>query len=372
MLVKHLNKVILNGAAGGHHSRMVVNAKRNAAAFKFQPDEAPAELGETTKMNLFQSVTNALDLTLSSDKSSVVFGEDVAFGGVFRCTVGLRDKHGKDRVFNTPLAEQGIAAFGIGLAAAGATAVAEIQFADYIFPAFDQIVNEAAKFRYRSGNLFNCGKLTIRAPAGAVGHGALYHSQSVEAFFAHSPGLKVVVPRSPIQTKGLLLSCIRDPNPCIFFEPKILYRMAVEQVPVKDYEIPLSKAEVMMEGTDLTIVAWGTQCHVAVEVAQMAKKELGVSCEVIDLRTIVPWDYETICNSVSKTGRLLVTHEANLTQGFGAEIAAFVQKECFLNLEAPIERVCGPDVPAIPHVYEAFFMPDKWKCFEAVKRMVNF
>lgn len=346
--------------------------KRDASHFKFIGDQASPELGETTKMNLYQAITNSLDTSLSSDKSAVIFGEDVAFGGVFRCTVGLKDKYGKDRVFNTPLAEQGIVAFGIGLAAAGSTAIAEIQFADYIFPAFDQIVNEAAKYRYRSGNIFDCGKLTIRAPTGAVGHGALYHSQSVEAFFAHSPGLKVVIPRSPIQAKGLLLSCIRDPNPCIFFEPKILYRQAVEHVPIKDYEIEIGKAEIMEEGTDVTIVAWGTQCHVAREVAQMAREQLNVSCEVIDLRTIAPWDYETICNSVSKTGRLLITHEANFTQGFGAEIAAYVQKECFLNLEAPIERVTGYDVPAIPHVYECFFMPDKFKCIEAIKRLVNF
>lgn len=346
--------------------------KRNASHFKFIAETAPADLGETTKMNLYQAITNSLDISLSSDKSAVIFGEDVAFGGVFRCTVGLKDKYGKDRVFNTPLCEQGIVAFGIGLAAAGSTAIAEIQFADYIFPAFDQIVNEAAKFRYRSGNIFNCGKLTIRAPTGAVGHGALYHSQSVEAFFAHSPGIKVVIPRSPIQTKGLLLSCIRDPNPCIFFEPKIMYRQAVEHVPIKDYTIELGKAEIMQEGTDLTIVSWGTQCHVAREVADIVKEKMNVSCEVIDLRTIVPWDYETICNSVAKTGRLLITHEANFTQGFGAEIAAYVQKECFLNLEAPIERVTGYDIPSIPHVYECFFMPDKWKCIEAVKRLVNF
>lgn len=368
MLLKQLNKI----SAESLKSLLGKQPVRCASAFKFVPEQAPTNLGETTKMNLCQSITNALDLTLSTDKSAVIFGEDVAFGGVFRCTVGLKDKYGKDRVFNTPLAEQGIVAFGIGLAAAGATAVAEIQFADYIFPAFDQIVNEAAKYRYRSGNLFDCGKLTIRTPMGAVGHGALYHSQSVEAFFAHSPGIKVVVPRSPIQAKGLLLSCIRDPNPCIFLEPKILYRQAVENVPVKDYTIPLSKADVITEGTDLTIVSWGTQVHVALEVAQMVKEKLNVSCEVIDLRTILPWDFETVCESVSKTGRLLITHEASLTQGFGAEIAAFVQKECFLNLQAPVERVAGYDIPPIPHVYECFFMPDKWKCFEAIKRMSNY
>uniref|UniRef100_A0A5F7ZZY1 3-methyl-2-oxobutanoate dehydrogenase (2-methylpropanoyl-transferring) n=2 Tax=Macaca TaxID=9539 RepID=A0A5F7ZZY1_MACMU len=248
-------------------------------------------------MNLFQSVTSALDNSLAKDPTAVIFGEDVAFGGVFRCTVGLRDKYGKDRVFNTPLCEQGIVGFGIGIAVTGATAIAEIQFADYIFPAFDQIVNEAAKYRYRSGDLFNCGSLTIRSPWGCVGHGALYHSQSPEAFFAHCPGIKVVIPRSPFQAKGLLLSCIEDKNPCIFFEPKILYRAAAEQVPIEPYNIPLSQAEVIQEGSDVTLVAWGTQVHVIREVASMAKEKLGVSCEVIDLRTIIPWDVDTVCKN---------------------------------------------------------------------------
>lgn len=204
------------------------------------------------------------------------------------------------------------------------SAVAEIQFADYIFPAFDQIVNEGAKYRYRSGNLYDCGKLTIRSPCGAVGHGALYHSQSVESYFAHCAGLRVVIPRGPTQAKGLLLSCIRDPNPCIFFEPKILYRSAIEEVPVGDYEIPLSKAEVVMEGSDVTMVGWGTQLHVLLEVATMAQEKLNVSCEVIDLRTILPWDSETIIESVQKTGRLIIAHEAPHTGGFGAEIGKFI------------------------------------------------
>ncbi|XP_074510806.1 2-oxoisovalerate dehydrogenase subunit beta, mitochondrial isoform X2 [Sebastes fasciatus] len=268
--------------------------RRHAAHFTFQPDPEPTQYGPTQKMNLFQSVTSALDNTLANDPTAVIFGEDVAFGGVFRCTVGLRDKYGKDRVFNTPLCEQGIVGFGIGAAVAGATAIAEIQFADYIYPAFDQIVNEAAKYRYRSGNLFDCGNLTIRAPWGCVGHGSLYHSQSPEAFFAHCPGIKVVIPRSPVQAKGLLLACVADPNPCIFFEPKILYRAAVEQVPVEPYTIPLSQAEVLQEGSDVTLVAWGTQIHVMREVANMAQEKLGVSCELIDLQTILPWDEETI------------------------------------------------------------------------------
>ncbi|XP_057345358.1 2-oxoisovalerate dehydrogenase subunit beta, mitochondrial isoform X2 [Manis pentadactyla] len=316
---------------------------RQVAHFTFQPDPAPHQYGQTQKMNLFQAVTSALDNSLAKDPTAVIFGEDVAFGGVFRCTVGLRDKYGKDRVFNTPLCEQGIVGFGIGIAVTGATAIAEIQFADYIFPAFDQIVNEAAKYRYRSGDLFNCGSLTIRSPWGCVGHGALYHSQSPEAFFAHCPGIKVVVPRSPFQAKGLLLSCIEDKNPCIFFEPKILYRAAVEQVPVDPYNIPLSQAEVIQEGSDVTLVAWGTQVHVIREVASMAQEKLGVSCEVIDLRTIIPWDVDTVCKSVIKTGRLLISHEAPLTGGFASEISSTVQKEvlpqgdCSRVLELPLD-----------------------------------
>uniref|UniRef100_A0A8C4WWS8 2-oxoisovalerate dehydrogenase subunit beta, mitochondrial n=1 Tax=Eptatretus burgeri TaxID=7764 RepID=A0A8C4WWS8_EPTBU len=303
--------------------------------------------------------------------STVIFGEDVAFGGVFRCTVGLRDKYGKDRVFNTPLCEQGIVGFAIGSAVAGATSVAEIQFADYIYPAFDQVVNEAAKYRYRSGNLFDCGKMTVRAPWGCVGHGAMYHSQSPEAFFTHCPGVKVVIPRGSLQAKGLLLASIRDQNPCIFFEPKILYRSAVEEVPVGPYEIPLSQAEVLQEGSDLTMVAWGTQVHVLREAANMAQERLGISCEVIDLRTLQPWDTETVCTSVAKTGRLLVSHEAPITSGFAAEITSVVQSECFLNLEAPVERVCGFDTP-FPYIFEPFYIPDKWRCFDGIRRLINY
>ncbi|XP_015903426.1 2-oxoisovalerate dehydrogenase subunit beta, mitochondrial [Parasteatoda tepidariorum] len=339
--------------------------------FTYVPDTVSASDGETARMNMFQAITNALDIALAADPTAVVFGEDVAFGGVFRCTVGLQDKHGRDRVFNTPLCEQGIVGFGIGVAIGGATAIAEIQFADYIYPAFDQIVNEAAKLRFRSGNDFNCGGLTVRAPWGAVGHGAMYHSQCPESFFSHVPGLKVVVPRGPIQAKGLLLSCIRDKNPCIFFEPKILYRMAVEQVPLKDYELPLSTAEVLVEGDDVTVIGWGTQVHVLREVCQLAEDKLNISCELIDLTTIVPWDKKTVINSVNKTGRVLISHEAPLTGGFGAEIAATIQNECFLTLEAPIQRVTGLDAP-FTHVFEPFYMPTKWRCFDAIKNLINF
>ncbi|KAK3696941.1 hypothetical protein RRG08_023134 [Elysia crispata] len=346
-------------------------ASSRSMHFTYVPETPPKEFGETTRMNFFQSITSALDIALANDPSAVLFGEDVAFGGVFRCTIGLKEKYGAERVFNCPISEQGIVAFGIGVAATGATAIAEIQFADYIFPGFDQIRTEMAMYRYRSGNEYDCGPLTIRAPCSAVGHGALYHSQSVEAFFAHCPGLKVVMPRGPIQAKGLLQSCIRDDDPCMFFEPKVLYRSASEEVPTGDYTLPLSKAEVLLEGSDVTMIGWGTQVHVLREVAAMAQQKLNVSCEVIDLCTILPWDQETIMQSVIKTGRVLIAHEAPITMGFGAELASSIQHECFLHLEAPIERVCGYDTP-FPHVYEVFLLPDKWRCIEAVKRLISY
>ncbi|CAK8577647.1 unnamed protein product [Lathyrus sativus] len=223
-------------------------------------------------LNLYTAINQALHIALDTDPRAYVFGEDVGFGGVFRCTTGLADQFGKNRVFNTPLCEQGIVGFGIGLAAMGNRAIAEIQFADYIFPAFDQIVNEAAKFRYQSGNQFNCGGLTIRTPYGVVGHGGHYHSQSPEAFFCHVPGIKVVIPRSPKEAKGLLLSCIRDPNPVVFFEPKWLYRLAVEEVPEDDYMLPLSEAEVIRQGSDITLVGWGAQLSIMEQACIDAEK----------------------------------------------------------------------------------------------------
>ncbi|XP_012276743.1 2-oxoisovalerate dehydrogenase subunit beta, mitochondrial isoform X3 [Orussus abietinus] len=213
--------------------------------FTYRPDPKTENAGKTEKLNMFQAINSGLGIALERDPSAVIFGEDVAFGGVFRCSMGLRERFGADRVFNTPISEQGIAGFGIGLANAGATAIAEIQFADYIFPAFDQLVNEAAKVRYRSGGMFDCGKLTIRAPCAAVGHGGLYHSQSPEAYFAHTPGLKVVVPRGPIQAKGLLLGCLEEPDPCIIFEPKALYRLAVDEVPIGHYKTAIGRADVL-------------------------------------------------------------------------------------------------------------------------------
>ncbi|WP_448547723.1 alpha-ketoacid dehydrogenase subunit beta [Thalassotalea fusca] len=323
------------------------------------------------QMNLLQAINNALDIAMAENDRALCFGEDVGhFGGVFRATSGLQEKYGKSRCFNTPLVEQGIIGFANGLAAQGSTPIAEIQFADYIFPAFDQIVNESAKFRYRSGNEFNVGKLTIRTPYGGGIAGGLYHSQSPEAYFAHTPGLKLVVPRNPYQAKGLLLASIRDDNPVIYFEPKRLYRASVGEVPEEDYQLPIGKAEVMQTGSDITLLAWGAQLEIVEKAAAKASED-GISCEIIDLRTILPWDVETVANSVLKTGRLLVSQEAPITAGFASEIAATIQQECFLHLESPIERVCGLDTP-YPLSLEREYAPDHLKIYEAIKRSVNY
>ncbi|GAA0847914.1 transketolase C-terminal domain-containing protein [Marinobacter szutsaonensis] len=324
-----------------------------------------------TQMNMLQAINNALDTAMAADERVLCFGEDVGvFGGVFRATSNLQQKYGKARCFNTPLVEQGIIGFANGLAAQGSVPVAEIQFADYIFPAFDQIVNESAKFRYRSGDLFNVGGLTIRAPYGGGIAGGLYHSQSPEAYFAHTPGLKIVVPRNPHQAKGLLLAAIHDLNPVLFFEPKRLYRASVGEVPDEEYRLPLGEAEVLKEGTDVTVLGWGAQMEVIEQAVDMAEKD-GISCEVIDLRTILPWDVETVANSVFKTGRLVVTHEAPLTGGFAGEIAATIQERCFLYLESPIARVTGMDTP-FPLVLEKEHLPNHLKVFEAIRSSVDF
>ncbi|RIB00678.1 thiamine diphosphate-binding protein [Gigaspora rosea] len=352
-------------------SKFVKNT-REEALNNPELEETNVAQGETKKMNMFQAINDAMRIALDTDDTAVIFGEDVAFGGVFRCTMGLTEMFGKDRVFNTPLTEQGIAGFGIGMAAMGHTAIAEIQFADYIFPAFDQIVNEAAKYRYRSGGIFDVGGLTVRSPCSAVGHGGHYHSQTPEGYFTHTPGLKIVMPRSPIQAKGLLLASIRDRNPVIFFEPKILYRSAVEQVPIDDYELPLSKAEILKTGKDVTIVGYGSQIYILEKAIQIAEKNIpGLSCELIDLRTILPWDVDMVAKSVNKTGRLVISHEAPQTSGFSAEISASIMERCFLRLEAPIQRVCGWDTP-FPLVFEKFYVPDAIRCFDAIKEVVEY
>lgn len=348
---------------------------------RLEPDENAED--RSRKMNMFQSIRDAMSIVLQKDDSALVFGEDVAFGGVFRCTMGLADEFGPDRIFNTPLTEQGIAGFGIGLAAMGHTAIAEIQFGDYIFPAFDQIVNEAAKLRYRSASGYNCGPLTIRAPTMAVGHGALYHSQSPEAYFQQAAGLKVVIPRSPSQAKGLLLSSIREPNPVLFFEPKILYRSSVEYVPVGDYELPLGKAELLQTGSDLTIISYGTTlytCELALAMLKSPPKEIehlvpkqlrDLKVELIDLRTVIPFDQECVVKSVLKTGRCVIVHEATKNGGIGAEVAARVQEKCFSRLEAPIKRVCGWDTP-FPLVFEKLYVPDQIRILDAIIETVQY
>ena len=323
------------------------------------------------KMNLLQAINNALITVMTEDERVMVFGEDVGhFGGVFRATSHLQEKFGKGRCFNTPLTEQGIIGFANGLAAQGSVPVAEIQFGDYIFPAFDQIVNETAKFRYRSGGQFSCGTLTIRTPYGGGIAGGHYHSQSPEAFFAHCPGLRIVVPRNPYQAKGLLLASIRDDNPVLFMEPKRLYRASVSDVPEEDYELPLGKADVVQEGKDITLVGWGAQIEILQKAAEKALDD-GINCEIIDLRSIAPWDAQTVAESVMKTGRLLINHEAPLTGGFTSEIAATIQEQCFLYLEAPVARVCGLDTP-YPLSHEKEYMPDELKTYEAILRTMHY
>ncbi|KAI1632870.1 2-oxoisovalerate dehydrogenase beta subunit [Biscogniauxia mediterranea] len=324
--------------------------------------ELSAEVKNSTtkRMNLFQAINDALSTALTEDENVLVFGEDVSFGGVFRCTMKLAENFGGDRVFNTPLTEQGIVGFAIGLAAEGMRPVAEIQFADYVYPAFDQLVNEAAKYRYREGSTGrSAGGLTVRMPCGGVGHGGLYHSQSPESLFTHIPGLRVIMPRSPLQAKGLLLSAIRSNDPCVFMEPKVLYRAAVEQVPTTPFTLPLSKAEILKEGKDVTIISYGQPLYTCNAAIQKAEEDLGISAELIDLRTLYPWDKECVLKSVRKTGRCMVVHEAMINAGIGAEVSAAIQgdPDTFLRLEAPVSRVAGWSIPT-PLLYERFNVPD--------------
>ncbi|KAL4964080.1 alpha-ketoacid dehydrogenase subunit beta [Aspergillus stella-maris] len=324
-------------------------------------------------LNLYQAINSALRTALQKDNKVMLFGEDVAFGGVFRCSMDLQTEFGSERVFNTPLTEQGIMGFAIGAAAEGMKPVAEIQFADYVFPAFDQIVNEAAKFRYREGATGgNVGGLVVRMPCGAVGHGALYHSQSPESLFAHIPGLQVVMPRSPSQAKGLLLSAIFESrNPVIFMEPKVLYRAAVEHVPSEYYTIPLNKADILKEGKDVTIVSYGQPLYLCSAAIAAAEKALGVSVELIDLRTIYPWDRQTVLESVKKTGRAIVVHESMMNYGVGAEVAATIQSEAFLSLEAPVKRVAGWNTHT-GLTYEKLILPDVARIYDAIKQTLEY
>jgi 2-oxoisovalerate dehydrogenase E1 component beta subunit len=333
-------------------------------------------------MNMIQAINSAMDVMMTRDPDVLVFGEDVGyFGGVFRATEGLQKKHGITRCFDSPIGEGGIIATAIGMGAYGLRPVVEIQFADYIYPAFDQIVSEAARLRYRSAGDFWC-PITVRTPYGGGIFGGQTHSQSPEALFAHVAGLKTVIPSTPYDAKGLLISAVEDDDPVIFLEPKRIYngpfdghhdkpvspwaQHPASEVPEGHYTVPLGKAATLRAGSELTILAYGTMVHVALA----ATNETGIDAEVIDLRTIVPLDIEAIVKSVEKTGRCVIVHEATRTSGYGAELSALVQESCFYHLEAPIERVAGWDTP-YPHAFEWQYFPGPDRVADAMRRAMG-
>ena len=320
-----------------------------------------------------EAIRETLADEMRRDPSMIVLGEDVGKkGGVFLVTDGLWAEFGDDRVIDTPLTESMIVGASIGASMNGLRPVAEIQFADFIFPAFNQILSEAARMRYRSNNGFGV-PMTIRAPYGGGVHGALYHSQSVEAFFAHIPGLKVVIPSTPYDAKGLLRSSIRDNDPVLFFEHKKMYRSVRGEVPDTDYTIPLGRASVTREGSQLTVVAYGLMAHYALEAADVVMDE-GISVEVVDLRTLRPLDKETVLNSVRKTGKCLVVYEDNRFGGYGAEVAAMVSEEAFDYLDGPVTRLAGPEVPGVPynHALEDWFMINPEKIADGIRRLAAY
>ena len=334
------------------------------------------------QMNMIEAIRSALDVVMEKDSNVVVFGEDVGyFGGVFRCTDGLQRKYGEHRVIDAPIAEGGIIGTAIGMGVNGLRPVAEIQFADYIYPGFDQIVSELARLRYRSGGDFS-SPVTIRTPCGGGIRGGQTHSQSPEALFAHVAGIKTVMPSNPYDAKGLLISAVESDDPVVFFEPKRIYNGPFDgdpdqparpwtkhpkgEVPERYYTVPLGVAEVVEPGDELTIVTYGTLVHVA----QAAAKLTGVDAEVIDVRTISPLDTETIAESVKKTGRCVVAHEATRFSGYGAELTATLQEECFYSLEAPIERVAGWDTP-YPHAFEWQYFPGQKRIAAAIRKVME-
>ncbi len=322
------------------------------------------------EMNLLQAVNDALRVEMRRDPRVVVLGEDVGnFGGVFRATEGLQAEFGPDRCIDTPLAESGIVGTAIGMALYGMRPVPEIQFGDYIYPAFDQIVNELAKLRYRSGGEY-AAPVVIRTPIGGGIKGGHYHSQSPEALFTHVPGLKVVCPSNPIDAKGLLASAIRGDDPVIFMEPKRYYRAARGDVPEGEFTIPLGQAKVVRAGKQVTVLAWSAMVHTALEAADKGA-QAGYDLEVIDLRTLVPFDEAAILASVEKTGRVVIVQEAPRTSGFGAELAATIAEKAILHLEAPIVRVAGLDTP-FPYTLEHEYLPDADRILDAVERVVRF
>ena len=322
------------------------------------------------EMNLCQAVNDALRLEMRRDARVVVLGEDVgAFGGVFRTTVGLQEEFGPDRCIDTPLAESGIVGTAIGMALYGLRPVPEIQFGDYVYPAFDQIVNELAKLRYRSGGEYPA-PVVVRMPIGGGIKGGHYHSQSPEARFTHVPGLKVVCPSNPVDAKGLLASAIRGEDPVIFMEPKRHYRLPKAEVPAGELVIPIGEAKVVRPGAQVTVLAWSAMVLTALEAAAKGA-ERGYDLEVIDLRTLVPFDEQTILASVEKTGRVVIVHEAPRTSGFGAELAATIAEKAMLKLQAPILRVTGFDTP-FPYTLEHEYLPDADRILDAVEKLVSF
>lgn len=322
------------------------------------------------QMNMVQAINDALRVEMRRDDRVVVLGEDVGkVGGVFRVTQGLYDEFGESRVIDTPLSEGGIIGAAIGMALYGMRPVPEIQFSDFIFPAFDQIVSELAKYRYRSGGEYPA-KMVIRTPVGGGIRGGHYHSQSPEAYFIHTPGLKVVCPSNPYDAKGLLLSAIRDEDPVLFFEPKRVYRAARSEVPEGDYTVPLSQAKVLRPGSQVTVIAWGAMIYEAIEAANQAAQQ-GIDCEVLDLRTLWPVDIEAVVTSVKKTGRVVVVHEAPKSCGFGAELVALINEKAFLHLEAPPVRVTGYDTP-FPYTLEMDYLPLAGRILPAIVETARF
>lgn len=325
------------------------------------------------EMTLIEAVRAAMDEELARDSNAFIVGEDVGVrGGVFRATQGLFEKYGGERVIDSPLAELSIVGVGIGAALYGMHPICEIQFGDFIYPALNQIINEAAKMCYRSNGDWTV-PMVIRAPYGGGISGGLYHSQSVEMLFSHTPGLKVVVPSTPYDAKGLLKSAVRDPNPVIFLEPKKGYRLIRGEVPEGEYTVPLGKAAVTRKGSDLTVYAYGMMHYYALQAAEKAAVE-GIDAEVVDLRTLYPLDRETVLASVHKTGKALIVHEDNLTGGYGAEIAALIAEKEFTALDAPVRRLAGPDVPAVPfsHPMQDWFMLNPEKIEAAIRDLAKY
>ncbi|CAG1013672.1 MAG: alpha-ketoacid dehydrogenase subunit beta [Anaerolineae bacterium] len=326
------------------------------------------------EMTLIDALREGMDEELARDPRVFITGEDVGKrGGVFRATMGLFEKYGEGRLVDSPLAELSIVAIGIGAALAGLRPICEIQFADFIHPAFNQIVNEAAKFYYRSAGQWNV-PMVIRAPYGGGIGGGLYHSQSVEAFFCHVPGLKVVIPSTPADAKGLLKSAVRDPNPVLIFEPKKGYRSIKGDVPTGEYTTPIGPARIAREGSDLSVYAYGMMAHYCEKAAEQVAREDGIQCEVIDLRTLLPVDKETILQSFKKTGKALIVYEDNLTLGYGSEVSAILSDEGFNYMDAPIKRLAGADVPAVPfsHPLQEAFMINPEKIAHAIRELAAY